>query len=354
MQLPSIARSRLRILALALAAGALAIPASASAGTLTVDHGAHTAVYVADAGEANNFSFYRLSATYRVQDMGVAAVPLTEVGGSLCDQGEPWKYRCPASSIDSASVSLGDGADRFDASASSVSVTVVAGPDSKTIITGSGADAIFARNGSADEITCGTGTDSVQSDANDVVDASCETVNGDSNAGAPGGDAGGQDTGGEDPTTAGGGDTSAPEGVFDTPVGLTVALTTVPVENHQARLRLACAAEALAACRGEVALLLPAKRKRADKGEVKAARGQYVAQQRRRRGRRIGRRSYRIAPGKSATVAVPVLLRGHYQQVSRRRRSRVLLRITERDQAGKVIDVQTHSITLKIAKRGQR
>jgi hypothetical protein len=353
MQLPYLARRRLRTLALALAAGALAVPASASAATLTVDHGAHTAVYVAAAGEANSFSFYRLSSTYRVQDTGVAAVPLTEVGGTLCSQGEPWKYRCPASSIESASISLGDGADRFDASTSSVAVTLVAGADSKTISTGSGPDAIFARNGSADQITCGPGADSVESDVDDVVDPSCETVSPGTDTGASDGEPGQTDAGGDDSTGGGGGgDTSAPEGVFDTPVGLTVALTTVPVENHQARLRLACAADAPAACRGEVALLLPAKRKRADRSEVTAARGQYVAQQRRRR--RIGRRSYRIAPGKSATVAVPILLRGHYQQVSRRRRSRVRLRITERDPAGKVIDVQTHTITLKIAKRGQR
>jgi hypothetical protein len=38
--------------------------------------------------------------------------------------------------------------------------------------------------------------------------------------------------------------------------------------------------------------------------------------------------------------------RGHYRYISRRRRTRAILRISERDAAGKVIDVHTRSITL--------
>src|SRR5215213_10070188 len=100
LHLSRLALRRLRLPAAAVAAAAaLALPASASAGNLTVDHSAHTATYKALAGEANNVSFYRLSNTYRIQDEPAGSVPLTEIGGALCSQGEPWKYRCPAASV---------------------------------------------------------------------------------------------------------------------------------------------------------------------------------------------------------------------------------------------------------------
>jgi hypothetical protein len=230
----------------------------------------------------------------------------------------------------------------------------------KDIKTGSGDDRISARNGSADQIVCGAGADSVVADPQDTVDVSCELVDltgpADEGAEAPvagdglGGAAGTPDTDGTG--------TDGKTDVFKTPVGLTVAIATVPLSNSQALVRLACAADAVADCRGDVTLELPPAVKKSSAGKVTAARGQYVAQQR-RRGRRLGKRNYRIRAGAKKTVAVPVLLRGHYQYVSRRRRTRAVMRITERDPAGKVIDVQTRSITLKpggkpASKRGQR
>jgi hypothetical protein len=200
----------------------------------------------------------------------------------------------------------------------------------------------------------------VVADPEDVVDATCELVDlvgpADESADAPvAGDADGDPAG----TSSGSGDagTVGTPDVFKTPVGLTVAIATVPVSNRRALVRLGCAADAVAACRGDVTLDLPPAAKKSAAG-VKSARGQYVAQQR-RRGRRIGKRSYRIAAGKKKTIAVPVLLRSHYRYLSKRRRTRAVMRITERDPAGKVIDVQTRSVTLKGgrkagAKRGQR
>ena len=339
------------LLAGAAAACALALPPAASAGTLTVDHGASAVIYTALPGEANNLSIYRLSDTYRIQDEPAGSIPLTEIGGLKCTMGEPWKYRCPVASVATATVSLGDGADVFNASNSSVALTVLAGADSKRITTGSGADRIAARNGSADQIACGAGADIVEADASDSVDASCEQVNPTTDTG---GDAGGtNDSGGqtEDPTggPSGTGDGDSPT-VFETPVGLIVARTNVPVSNERARVALECAADAEEGCRGDVTLEWA---KKASAKTVTAARGQYVAQQR-RRGRRIGKSRYRLAAGEKATVVVPVLLRGHYRYVSRHRRlRRVLLRITERDRAGAVIDVQTRTVTLT-RKRGQR
>ena len=356
MQFPLSVVSRFRPLALALGtAGALVAPSAASAGTLTVDHGTRAATYQAAAGEDNRLSFYRLSTDYRIQDEPAGSVPLTEIGGALCAMGEPWKYRCPSASVATASVSLGDGADTFDASNSTVAVTLVAGSGVKSIKTGGGSDNIFTRNGAADQVVCGAGADTVQADANDVTDASCEQV------ALPGAD--------EEPAPVGSDgtpvapDTGSPTGgstdnvtndVFQTPVGLTVAIATVSVSNSAALVKLACAANVVGGCRGDVTLEFPA----AAKKSVTASRGQYVAQQR-RRGRRIGKRNYRIRAGHKKTVAVPVLYRSHYRYLSRRRRTRAVMRITERDPAGKVIDVQTRSITLKpgnkpASKRGQR
>jgi hypothetical protein len=330
------------------AAGALALPSAALAATLTVDHNAHTAAYSADPGEVNNLSFYRLYNTYRIQDSGVAGFPLNELGGALCTQSEAWKYRCPTTSITAANVSLGDGADTFDGSNSSIAFTITAGPSAKKITTGAGVDTIDARNGSVDQISCGDGADKVASDANDVVDASCEQVNATDNAD------GTTDT--NPSSTAGGSQGSggnAHPTVFQTPLGLTVALASVPVANYNARLKLACAAEADQGCRGEVVLEVPpAAGNGAKSNRAVAARGQYVARQR-RRNRQLGKRSYRIEAGGKTTVAIPVRARGHYRYVTRRRRSRAILRITERDPSGKLIDVQTRSVTLT-AKQGQR
>lgn len=344
---------RLRLPAAAVVvAGALALPSAAFAGTLSVDHNAHTASYQANPGEANVLSFYRLSNTYRIQDTGVSDVPLSEIGGALCNQGEPWKYRCPSSSIVSAKIALGDGADSFDGSNSSVAFTIDAGPGAKTITTGSGADTIDAQNGSADKISCGDGADVVMADANDVVDPSCESVN-------PADDGDDDSTSTSTPTTGTTNGTNNGNGngpnVFQTPVGLMVALAHVPVTNTNARVKLACNVEANHGCHGDIVLEVPVTTKKkpaAKSNRVVAARGQYVARQR-RHNRRLGKRSYRIAAGQKATIAVPMRARGHYRYVSRRRRSRATMRITERDASGKVLDVQTRSVVLE-AKAGQR
>lgn len=353
MHVSSSLRTRLGLLAAACGvAGALAVPSTSMAATLTVDHNAHVATYQADPGEANNVSFYRLATWYRIQDTGLSSVGLSEIGGALCTVMEPWKFRCPTSSVTSAKVYLGDGTDQLDASNSSIDVTVYSGAGTKTITTGSGADTINALNGSADTIACGDGTDSVVADADDSVAADCEQV---TRADSP------TETSNGGGTTGAGGDTdtnagnSSPGTVFDTPLGLTVAISKVPLANQRAHVALACAANAADDCRGVVTLELPSNTKpHAKKGKVVAARGQYITRQRKRH-KLIGRRSYRIAAGDSKTVAVPVLFRGHYRYLSRKRRSRLIMRIAEHNAAGKVVDVQTRSITLtRTSKRGQR
>src|SRR3954451_3007288 len=128
-------------------AGALVLPSSTFAASLTVDHTTATAIYRAGAGETNKLSFYRLASVYRVMDQGVNTIAVTEIGTGQCEQTEEWKYRCPISSINAAVISLGDGSDTFDGSNTPIAYTITAGPDAKTITTGPGPDAIYARNG---------------------------------------------------------------------------------------------------------------------------------------------------------------------------------------------------------------
>jgi hypothetical protein len=325
---------------------------------LTVDHGAHAASYQAAAGEDNTLSFSRDDEVFVIKDKSVGTLGLNEIGGSRCDMEDSKEYSCPVRSIGSANVSLGDGADSFDARKSAIAFTVTAGPGVKDITTGGGDDIIGARNGSADQIVCGAGSDRVEADPADTLDPSCEQVDLSGPAStptdAPGADGDAAGDSSDAGTTGGAG---APN-VFTTPVGLTVAITTVPLSAGQAHVRLACASNAVADCRGDVTLELPVAAKKSAAGKARAARGQYVAQQR-RRGRRIGKRNYRIRAGEKKTVGVPLLLRSHYTRMSKRRRTRAVMRITERDAAGKVIDVQTRSVTLKprkkpASKRGQR
>jgi hypothetical protein len=357
MQLVPPTPSRLRPLALALgAAGALAVPSAASAGTLTVDHGAHTAAYQAAPGEVNAVSILRDDDVYVIRDKSVGSMSLSELGGSRCAMEDVKEYTCPVRSVATASISLGDGADTFS-TGSSVPVTLTAGPGVKNIKTGSGDDVIAARNGSADQIVCGAGSDRVEADVVDTVDPSCEQVDltTPSSAGTdvPGTGSATGDPGGNS-SDAGTPGTDGAQDVFETPVGLTVAVTTLPLSGSRAHVQLACASDAATDCRGDVTLELPLAAKKRATGKARAARGQYVAQQR-RRGRRIGKRTYRIRVGEKKTIAVPVLLRSHYSLVSRRRRIRAVMRITERNAAGKVFDVQTRSVTLDPAsKRGQR
>jgi hypothetical protein len=354
MHLSSSSRRRLGRLAAAFGlAGALVVPSTAMAATLTVDHNADVATYQAAPGETNNLSFYRLSNWYRIQDSALSSVGLSEIGGTLCTVMEPWKFRCPTSSVTSANVYLGDGADTLDASNSSIAVTVHAGPDAKTITTGSGADTINARNGSVDTIACGDGVDTVVADADDTVAADCEQVSRGASTDDPSNGTGTTDTpAGATGSGSGSGD-SASGTVFNTPLGLHIGITKMPISNHHVRVALGCAANAANGCRGEVTMELPPGiASHVQRGKVIAARGQYVTRQRKRH-KLIGRRSYRLAAGESKTIAVPVLFRGHYRYLSRKRRSRAIMRIVERDSAGKVVDVQTRSVTLT-SKRGQR
>jgi hypothetical protein len=341
----------------------LIVAAPATAGTLTVDYAKASISYKAGAGEDNKVSISRIGGGMTViQDHGVAQVPLGELGGSLCMLMEDWKYKCPIAGLATASVDLGDGTDTFDAASSSLAVSVDAGAGSKTISTGSGNDQIFARNGVADQISCGAGDDTVVADSQDAVASDCEHVDlGDGIASsAPGSSATAtvDSTARPGATSPGTRLTQGNASALQTPLGLTLPVRTLAMPRpNTALVPLACAATAVGGCRGDIVLeSRVGSGKAASHGKLIAARGHFVAQQRARRpgARRIGSRQFRLAAGQKTALPVRIRFRGHFTAVERRRRKRAILKVVERDAAGKVVDVQTRVVTLKLSNKQSR
>jgi hypothetical protein len=134
-----------RALALALAiAAALAIPATAQAAFAKVDS-AGKLTFTAVSGEANNLAVTYSASTAHLAETGhLGPFPVLIAGSGGCS-GVAAQITCSG-----------------------------AGP--ATINSGDGDDRIAARNGVAEHISCGPGSDSVVADASDVVGADCETV----------------------------------------------------------------------------------------------------------------------------------------------------------------------------------
>jgi hypothetical protein len=329
----------------------------AMAGTLTVDHGSGVITYKAAPGENNTFVATNNGTTdqYRIGDAALDSVPLTEIGDHRCNPMQPAQFRCSQKGLTSLVAALGDGTDSFDDSSISLATTVKADGGVNSIATGGGDDRISVRNGAADKVSCGAGTDSVSADPQDTVAADCEKVDVQKDPTPSPTGTTGSATG--DPVTgepAGSDDTQNAPTVFETPIGVTVSQAAITMPTPGAALvPLTCAATATSGCQGDISIDLPtATRVAPPKRKVHAARGHFIAQQRASKGRRIGRRRFKLAAGEEKALPVRILLRGHYSLVSKRKRSRrAVLRITERDATGKAIDVQTHVVMLKLSRK---
>jgi hypothetical protein len=343
-------RIPLSSLGLIVAAASMVGAAPAAAGTLTVDYAGGSLSYKAGAGETNEVSLTPLGpGVAMVQDHGVAQVPLAELGGAACSLMEAWKYKCPTAGIATADVDLADGSDVFDGSTSALAESVEGGPGGKTISTGGGNDKIFARNGDADQISCGAGADTVVADPQDAVAADCEGVERADAIGDGASDASGTLAGGTGSTQGfaapGGAGPRGTQNALETALGLTLPGRTLFMPRPDTALvPLACAATSTAGCRGDIVLELPAGAAAQRPAKLIAARGHYLAQQ---RARRLGARRYRLAAGEKTAMPLRIKFRGHFTAVERRRRKRAVLKIAERDATGKVVEVQTRVVTLK-------
>jgi hypothetical protein len=202
---------------------------------------------------------------------------------------------------------------------------------------GAGDDEIASADGIAEQLSCGDGADAATNDLIDVVAPDCETFVSDGTSPPPSGDSSG-DVG------------PAPD----------IVLPRRPVEVGAPgilKVTLGCDADAASVCRGDIYVEIPARylakkrrhHRHAHAAGVHAARGHYVARQ-----RRLGHRHFRIAAGKTVSTRVPLRLRGHYVLRNRRKRIRGRIVIVQRNAAGKVLGRTTRPIVLerKWARRG--
>ena len=360
-------RRRPALVATALAtAASLVTAAPALAGTFTVDYTKGSIAYQALPGETNEVALVPWNNKVKLQDKALLSVGFIELGSLNCILTQPNKYECPIAGVTKATIALADGADSFGpitpgGIVADYHTTVSGGSGGKTVTTGAGDDHIYLRNGGADTITCGGGTDYVLADGTgDAIAADCEIIDGvDARGGAlppspsgglPGSGSGGADASGGDAADTGGASGSGGQTLAGA-LGLSVPAHTVDVpQRDTAVVPLGCAVTAVAGCQGEVIIeLAGAGRSRGDR--VIAARGRHTLAQR-KRNRRIGRREFKLAAGESVKLPVRITLRGHYALASkRRRRARATLKVVQRDAAGKVLSVQTRTVTLRLLKR---
>jgi hypothetical protein len=193
-----------------------------------------------------------------------------------------------------------------------------------------GNDSISARDGVVDDVQCDDGTDSVTADTDpdDTVAAGCETVDRAKYVGPP------APGGGEVPVIP---QAEAPK----------VSISNNPVtvsSGGKAPVKVSCPGTAAGGCEGEVVIEFYEESGAAPKATL-ARRGG-------RRRVRVGRKRFRIAPGKSQKVPVKLNRRGG-KTVRRRGRARARITVTTRDKAGDTT-VSTRTITIKAERRGGR
>jgi hypothetical protein len=200
-----------------------------------------------------------------------------------------------------------------------------------------GADRIFARDGVAEVVACGEGVDVVDFDLVDQLTADCELPPTDPLSG-----------GGPGAGDPGGGLGSRPGVLPPAPhILLGANPLTVTSTPGVVSVKLGCAADAPEDCSGEVILELTQRVSRS-RGRALAARGRYVARQ-----QRVGRRRYRVRPGKRIGVRVRLNARGHAILRSRRR-ARGRIRVRQRDTAGRLLGETTRPVSFTARKWGRR
>jgi hypothetical protein len=154
----------------------LGLASPAMAGSLSRRTGAvipgPVLAYAAAAGEANAVTFATTSDTWIIRDQApVTASPPCGTGDGYTTF-DPY---CPSEGLSGLEIALGDLDDSADLSGVPAPVVIVLGAGRDTVTTGAKDDAIDARDGEVDTITCGAGTDTVLRDPVDKLAADCES-----------------------------------------------------------------------------------------------------------------------------------------------------------------------------------
>jgi hypothetical protein len=302
-----------RVLVLALAAAALlALPASADAAFAQLD-ATGKLVYTTVPGEANDITVtYTSAGVAKLTEAGrLGPFPILIAGSGGCS-GLAAQITCR-------------------------------GTTSLDIRSGDGSDRVSARNGTADKISCGSGTDSVVADPQDSVAADCESVDRGTTVIAPsGGGASADPATGTPPSPPVGGD-AGHSGLNEQDPLVNVAPPVIPAQTVSvstsgvAAVRVACPADA-GTCRGTVALVLVrATAKRSARVVAAAGAGP--------KGITLGSTKFTAKGGTKPVVPIRLNRRGR-QRILRTRHTRCKIVVTTRAADGKTVTT-TRSITLR-------
>lgn len=216
----------------------------------------------------------------------------------------------------------------------------------------SGRDTLLTRDDAADLAACGSDADVLMADTIDrLAVEDCETVERVATA-APPADA--PPASGTDPQPA---PDDAPAPGQEPPVpadepppppvgpiaSIIGAAAVFFAPSSTVRLEISCASKLIRSCRGRVDIY-------AEPTRSKASRPLAGSSRRGRRGARLGSASYRIAPGRSAPVAVKLSRRG---RKAARKSATVRVVVTTRDAAGKSTTVE-RSVRVRPSRRSRR
>jgi hypothetical protein len=353
------------ILALGLAPG--------SAGAASVSETNGSLGYAAAAGEANHVTIVPWGFSLLVTEKGTkSGLPIALTAGTGC-----WKLSSISASCSIGSNGIqfdgGDGADSFDATALTRTPvnasggsgddvlrtgggadTLDGGDGSDTLSGGAGNDTFQARDGAADTLTCGAGSDAGIADAADALAGDCESVllpappdPGTTNPGTtnPGTtNPGATDPGAIDPGT------TVPTSPAPNAVPASVPAQTVGVSaSGVASVKIVCPAGS-GGCSGTVVIDIPQaastkKRSRAPKATAKAQQ-HHVALL------RVGKAKFSASAGSSPAIPVRLSKRGR-QRILRAQRSKARITVTSRSAAGQTV-VTTQEVTIKPPPRPAR
>jgi hypothetical protein len=321
---------RAGLAALGTALVALAAPAASLAASADLAPGA-VLQYTGGAAESNHLeiSFDMMTSRFVLADSGVSSITLGMAAQKAHCAVTGTQLTCPWGSLYAIDVQLGGGATGFAHSALawthvtlragagtdtlSGGSTLIGGPGTDTLTAGtsgahlvagsgnttmtggshtdsfqggSGDDSINSRDGIAEQVSCGGGTDTVVADPSDTVAADCESVDVGAQAAAPPADGSTQTS---DPPT--GSDPIPAASVSSAPI--TVG------SGHTLGVPLTCPATAASGCDGQLILTLSGGQPTA---KLVAARRERTM---------IGKsRRFHIAAGRKATVPVRLSRRG--------------------------------------------
>jgi hypothetical protein len=354
-------RTAIGLVALVAAIGLQGV-GSASASSIYVSNGVLS--YNGGSTEANHatFSFEMQYGVYVIQDTGVSSIYVPSYGANGCHSYTPQIAYCDYGAFTSITARLGNGGSFAQSKLTVTPVTMYAGAGNNTLIAGGGADTLIggsgtttmtagtgratykggsgtdvidARNGVAEDISCGAGADTVTEDSDDNAAGDCESVNRAGGSSAP-------STSGTTPTsTPVNPDLGTALPTFAPPLPV---ISTTPVTlraNNRVPVRVGCPADAAGGCVGSIALALA----NAEKA------GKVIAARRVKRRLVSRRRHFRLAAGKEVVVPVALSRRGGHavrRALRGHRKVRIAVTISMRSEAG------TQETTKTIVVRAER